>query len=501
MPDLGPLPLPDWGCYGLYMTMSKSSNIVGRLYPTLTTSLWNLSLAAQFVIAGSFVLVVGMAIIGFWVTQQIERGVTRNTAASTALYMESIVAPLVQDLAHADRLSTETQSKLDSLLHGNVLGRKIVSFKIWKEGGLIAYSSRRDIIGKRFPATKNLRLAWKGDVTAEFDTLVDQEDALERASGVPLLEMYSPIRERYTGRIIAVAEFYEIAENLRRNLFSANFQSWMVVAAVTLAMLGALFGIVFRGSRTIDRQRTTLEQRVSELSLLLSQNEELRSRLQRASRRTTEINESYLRRISADLHDGPAQHLSLALLRIDSLKPLFNGSSEEGEDKSDIEIIQSSLTDAITEIRQICTGLTLPELEDLSLSKMLIQAVNSHQRRTATEVTLHVQSTPHNLTKAMKIVVFRFVQEALNNAFRHAGGVGQQLTCHYDGNMLEVEVQDAGPGLGSSKNSSGSGLGLPGLRDRIESIGGELQIHSEPGQGTRLVMRCSIDGGEKHLGE
>lgn len=498
---IDPIPNQDMECYCLSMTKVNITKHMGRLSHSLTEPWQNLSLAAQFVIAGSIVLVVGMAIIGFWVTQQIEGGVTRNTAASTALYMESFVAPLVQDLAEADRLSPDTQSKLDKLLQGNVLGRRIISFKIWKEGGLIAYSSRRDIIGKRFPATENLRRAWTGEVTAEFDTLVDQEDALERASGVPLLEMYSPIRERHTGRIIAVAEFYEIAENLRRNLFSANFQSWMVVAAVTLAMLGALFGIVFRGSRTIDRQRTILEQRVIELSRLLSQNEELRSRLQRASRRTAEINESYLRRISADLHDGPAQLLSLALLRIDALKPFLNSIDKEREDRSDMDIIQSSLTDAITEIRQICTGLTLPELENLSLSKLLTQAVNSHQRRTATEVALHVQSTPRMLTKAMKIVVFRFVQEALNNAFRHAGGMGQQLICRYDGKLLDVEVLDAGPGFRPSKNNSTSGLGLPGLRERIESIGGELQIYSEPGQGTRIIMRCSIDGDEKQNDE
>ena len=489
------------GCYGQSMRPVSPSNTDGRFFASVTASWRNLSLAAQFVLAGSVVLVVGMATIGFWVTQRIEGGVVRNTAASTALYMESFVAPLVRDLARADRLSPEIQGKLDQLLQDNIMGRRIVSFKIWKEGGLIAYSSRRDIIGKTFPTTENLRRAWKGEVTAEFDTLVDEEDALERAHGLSLLEMYSPIRETHTGKIIAVAEFYETAEVLRKNLFLASLQSWMVVAVVTLVMLGALSGIVFRGSRTIDRQRVSLEQRVAELSRLLSQNEELRGKLQRASRRTTEINESYLRKISADLHDGPAQLLSLALLRIDALKPLVKSEARESPDKSDLEIVQSALTDAIAEIRQICTGLTLPELEKLSLSEMLTNAVNSHRRRTATEVKLSIHATPQHLTKAMKICVFRFVQEALNNAFRHAGGVGQQVICRFDGKTLNVEVLDAGPGFTPSERSPASGLGLPGLRDRIESIGGELKIYSEPGQGTRLVMRCRIDGDENRYDE
>ena len=313
--------------------------------------------------------------------------------------------------------------------------------------------------------------------------------------------MYSPIRERHTGKVIAVAEFYEAAAELRRNLFAANLQTWLVVATVTLSMLGALFGIVYRGSKTIDRQRASLEQRVTELSRLLAQNEELRGKLQNASRRTAEINESYLRRISADLHDGPAQLLSLALLRIDALKPLLPAATKDGGSRSDMEIVRGSLSDAIAEIRQICNGLALPELDRLTLSKMLVNVINSHERRTATTVELEVRSTPDKLTRAMKICVYRFVQEALNNAFRHAGGLGQKVICRYEVGVLEVEVRDAGPGIKPAATDSASGLGLPGLRDRIESIGGELQIRGNAGQGTRLIMRCIIDGDEKQYVE
>ncbi len=468
-----------------------------RPLSTLADSWHRLSLAAQYFFTGSVVLLVGMASIGFWVTQQIEDGVTRNTAASTALYMESFVAPLVQELAHNDLLSPEIQKELDVLLKSNVLGRRIVSFKIWKEGGLIAYSSHRKIIGTRFPPTDNLRHAWAGEVTAEFDRLEDDEDALERASGIPLLEMYSPIRETHTGNIIAVAEFYESAETLQDNLFVANLQSWMVVAAVTLGMLSVLSGIVSRGSKTIELQRISLEQRVSELSHLLAQNEQLRSRLQKASSRTAEINEHYLRRISADLHDGPAQLLSLALLRIDALKPLIRDKGNSKESRTDIDIVRSSLMDAITEIREICTGLTLPELENLSLSKLLDYAVSAHEKRTETRVDVDIQSTPQRLTKSLKICIFRFVQEALNNAFHHADGLGQRLICQYDGQLLRIEVTDSGPGISFTDHEPARGLGIVGLRDRIESIGGELEIHSDPKIGTRIVMQCTIDkGGE-----
>ncbi len=443
-------------------------------------------------------LIVGMVIMGIWVTQRIEDGVTRNTAASTALYMESFVAPLIGELAHSDILTPQTREALDDLLKDNELGRRIISFKIWKENGLIAYSSRADIIGKRFPTTPNLRAAWTGEVTAEFDTLEDEEDALERVRGIPLLEMYSPIREPHTGRIIAVAEFYEGAEALKHNLFIANLQSWLVVAIVTLAMLGTLSDIVLRGSRTIKQQRKALEERVQELSSLLAQNEQLRTTLKRASQRTTEINESYLRRISADLHDGPAQLLSLGLLRLDALEPLFDQTHEGPQDRSEIQVVRGALTDAITEIRDICAGLTLPILDDMAPDKLLTSAANAHMRRTRSEVDIDIQSFPPTLTKSLKICIYRFVQETLSNAYRHADGLGQKLSCRYDNGLLEVAVSDTGPGFELfPADGQGTGLGLPGLHERIESLGGQLQIHSRPGKGSLIVLLYRIEGSDE----
>ncbi len=461
------------------------------------SGLRRLTLAAQFLIAGSVVLLSGMVIIGFWVTSQIEEGVTRNTAAATALYMESFVAPRVQGLATNRTLSPAAQQELDKLLRDSELGRRIVSFKIWKEGGFIAYSSRPAIIGKTFPVTPNLRGAWQGHVTAEFDTLVDEEDALERAGNKPLLEMYSPIRDRETGRIIAVAEFYETADELKANLFQVRLQSWLVVGVATLVMLLALSGIVLRGSRTIEQQRTMLQRRVEDLSTLLKQNEDLRGRLQASSNRVAEINERYLRRIGADLHDGPAQLISFALLRLDSLKAALRKQSPDQGESRELDAIHNALREAMGEIREVCAGLTLAKLEEMSPLAVLREIVGSHERRTGTAVRLTVESIPETLALPLKISVFRFVQEGLNNAYRHAGGAGQKVTCRINGPVLELEVSDSGPGF-SLENVAGKegGLGLVGLRERIESLGGKLEVRSVAGDGTRLVMRCRLSDGE-----
>jgi len=445
-----------------------------------------LSLARQFSLAAGAVLVLGMLVIGLWVTRQIEEGVTRNTAAATALYVDSVIAPLLPDLRGDARLSYGAQRALDETLSKGTLGERLASFKIWKDGGLIAYASDPELIGARFEPTESLQQAWAGRVTAEFDRLEDEENASERLRNVPLLEIYSPIREPWSGEVVAVAEFYEVADELQRNLRAVRLRTWLVVGVATLCMIGLLFGIVLRGSEMIASQRKALEARVADLSRLLRQNEELRLRVQSASSRAAALNERFLKRVSADLHDGPAQLLALASLRLGSARPAGAASPASGE----LESIRNYLDDAMREIRGICRGLTLPHIEAMTLAELLRSAVAAHEQRTGTTVSLSVPDSAPEINAAEKICVYRFVQEGLNNAFRHARGVGQSVRAEMSDGALTVSVSDQGGGFDAAAEH-GEGLGLAGLRDRVESLGGAFEVKTST-SGTHVAMRLNL---------
>lgn len=443
---------------------------------TITKKWALLSLAQQFTIGATLVLIINMMVIGIWVSGKIESAVINNTASVTALYVDSFVAPALQELARGNKLSETTQKTLNLALSKSEFGERIWSFKIWLKNGLIVFSSHKELIGVKFEPTDHLKRAWTGAVSAEFERLHDQEDRLERESGVPLLEVYAPVRETSSDRIIAVAEFYAVANVLQDDLFHAKLQSWLVVAILTMTALAALFLIVRKGNQMIEHQRVSLERRVSELSTLLSQNEELRNRVQQASRRTTEINEKFLRRIGADLHDGPAQLVSLALLTIDSLKP-----------SGQLESMRRALSDSLQEIRDISSGLSLPEIEKLSLEETLRIAIRMHETRTGTKVTSTITQLPNEIARPIKICLYRFSQEALNNAFRHADAKGQKLEAHINGSMLEVTIQDSGKGFDPSyATTTKTGLGLNGMRERIESLGGKFDLRSTRGKGVCL---------------
>ena len=283
----------------------------------------DLSLVGQFTAIGLSVLILGMAAIGAWVGFKIEQGFTQNTASVTALYVDNIVAPKVQELSGKRTLSAKTMKELDAVFSNKELRRRIPSVKIWTSDGRIMYATVKDLIGVQFEVTAPLRSAWAGKISSELDDLSDTESKYELATGIPLLEVYSPIRDAHTGKIIAVVEFYASALHMKKDLLKIKFQSWGVVGLITLVMIGFLFGIVQRGSRTIEAQKIALQKQVQDLSNLLRQNTTLRQRVEDSSERAAESNERFLRGISAELHDGPAQHLSLSMLRLDSIKPFI----------------------------------------------------------------------------------------------------------------------------------------------------------------------------------
>jgi signal transduction histidine kinase len=448
------------------------------------------NLARQYALASLPVILALTLFTGWWVNRAIEKEVIANTAANVALYVQGFLAPKLQGLADRDRLSEAEIEGIETLLSDSPLGKRIQSVKIWKQGGLIAYYSRRAFIGERFEPTDNLKKAWSGTVAAEFDDLRDHEDSEEAKLGVALLEVYSPVREQGEGRIIAVAEFYQEAQLLSRRLAETRRTTWLVVISSALCAYGLLFVIVQGGSRIIRRQREALKSQVHQLSLLLEQNKQLELSLRRAARRTTEINEQLLSRVSADLHDGPAQSMGLALLRLDAMEALIQDAARSGGGDKSREAekiggeLRHSLMESMTELRNISRGLALPDLADLSLAETIRRVVAAHNRRTHSQVRLADIGPQFERQANMseKLTVYRVIQEALMNAYRHAEGKGLEVKALLGNDELRLSIRDEGPGFEPQAHSDR--LGLRGLRERIESLGGRFRIDSAPGRGT-----------------
>jgi signal transduction histidine kinase len=453
-------------------------------------SAWRrMSLAQQYGLGSGLVMALAAAVVGVFVANRIEEAVVRNTANSTALYMESFFSPLTQELAQGDTISAGNLGALERLLQETALGQRVLAFKIWVKGARVVASSDPGVVGRVFAPTDDLRLAWRGEVMAGMDTEGDSEDEAVAALGIPVLEIYSPIRAKGTGEVIAIAEFYENATQLEGDLARARLSSWATVALVMAAIWGSLFAIVLRGSRTIDSQ-------FAALSDMAARNVSLRLRIQSAAARFTALNDQALRRIGADLHDGPAQLMGFAALRLDALRKAL----PEAVDRAELDQIETAIGEAIRDIRSISRGASLPEIERKPMAQVLQSLVDAHSARTGTEVALELgPDGPGELPLAVKICVGRVVQEGLTNAWRHAGGAGQGVVLHREDNALRVTVRDGGAGLTERRaEDGGSGLGLAGLAGRVESLGGTLVLRNRQDgmPGTELVMTIDLGGVE-----
>jgi len=458
-----------------------------------------LTLAQRFMLASLIILVAGMVGIGAWVGSQIENGVIHRTAGTTALYVDSLVEPLLQELALSDAPTPEHQQQLNWLLHDTPLAKDIVMFKVWNRAGRITYSNDASLIDQQYAVETNLIDGFAGKVSASISDLSKPENVAERklAGGRRLLELYTPVRLRGTEQIIAVAEFYERVDELEGEIAAAQQRSWLIVAAATIGMYLLLAGFVQRASNTIVRQQIELGAQVSRLTELLQQNAALHERVQRAASRTTALNERILRRISAELHDGPAQDLGLALLRLDHVvaraESVPAGLANCSIDTPDLAAVKGSVSHALQEVRAISTGMGLPELKHLTLGETLARVIRTHERRTSSKVQLQLEHVPAQGPLPIKITLYRVVQEALSNAFRHAGGAAQQVKLAYQAGELQLMVSDAGPGFDSTGGqSSEEHLGLVGMRERVESLGGIFRIESAVGCGTRISVRLAL---------
>lgn len=445
--------------------------------------------SVQFVLAAALILGVSMTFVGSLVSQQIRLAAAQSAGEGAAIYMEAYLDEYVQELANARSLKPESVQAIDALVSQTSLNSHIVSVKIWLPDGSNVYSSKRPVF--YYHPAGPIAAAMRGELVTRLSPLDHDEHAYERSFNQPLYETYVPLREFGSGRIIAIGEFYE----MEHEIASIHLQVWAIIAAATLAMLVLLFLIVRRGDRIIDRQQAILRQQMCEREALHQQNTALQQRVNTASHEFATINELTHRRLGADLHDGPAQLLTLILLRLDELAALSTSTTREP-----LETIRNAAQESLREIRGISRGLALPEINELNLDELLKLVVQRHEQRSETKVQLDLGELPEALSLSYKICVYRLVQEALNNAFHHAGGQGQRVSAECRQGVLEVQVAETGAGidkgLQAATGSHRSRLGLVGMRYRVESLGGTFELESAPGQGTRVTARFDLHDDE-----
>ena len=453
-----------------------------------------LGLTAQFLIVAALIVCGSMAVLGEWLSSQIAANQLRSRAEAGALYVEGFLARHVEEGPDGLYVAADRQKELDDLLIGTELAKRVEGFRIWRQDGTIIYSTDKSLVGKRLPSA-DIDKAFAGTVVSQLEVGHNDAGDIEHNDDRSLIEIYAPIYRTGSREVIAVGELYEEAEEFIVQRNRAQRHTWAIVGATTLAIMGLLFLIVRRASSVIESQRVTLKSQLANAQALAEQNKKLRKAADHARMDATKSNETLLNRIGSDLHDGPVQLLSLLILRL-------GGGSSDPTKGSDLpknapqELHPSRLaSQVLTELRELSTELVLPEIENISLEAALRVAVERHEYATGSVVSASYVGLPENVAYPLKICLYRVVQEGLNNAFRHASGLGQKVTASADEKTITVVVSDAGPGLVRAEGASvhTRPLGLQGIRNRVEAFGGSVQFQQRSGNDTQLIVSVSLE--------
>jgi signal transduction histidine kinase len=206
----------------------------------------------------------------------------------------------------------------------------------------------------------------------------------------------------------------------------------------------------------------------------------LETQAARFSDRLASIQEQERRNLAQELHDSTVQHLVAASLTAECVRRAKGSDAQTGWDA-----LEGSLAEATKELRTFSFLLVPPEWRRHGFSASLRWYVDGFAERAGLRAKLRMCERANDLTQTSKRAVFRVVQEALANVYRHASASGVAVELRRIKDRLHVVVTDDGCGISENPRPR-EGVGIRGMKLRLTHVGGRLRIGPAPNGGTRV---------------
>ncbi len=215
-----------------------------------------------------------------------------------------------------------------------------------------------------------------------------------------------------------------------------------------------------------------------------------------ASRRLLAVTEEELSKIILDIHDGPVQYLFASLSLLTKIQKQIEGQPASCTDLlPTLKRISDLVEESLREIKSFLGTFRPPEFQRRPLASILQGLVIQHEEWTGTTVELSIHPLRGEVALPVKIALYRILQEALSNGYRHAGATEQWVKLWSEHNDVCLEIIDRGRGFepppleGPRATEREEHIGLRGMRDRVKLLGGHFQLQSHPGTGTHIIVR------------
>jgi PAS domain S-box-containing protein len=292
-----------------------------------------------------------------------------------------------------------------------------------------------------------------------------------------------------TGQHVAVSDTLNALDEAARSLTEPDvyarlvslYQRYSTLLAVPLMIKDEVYGAIalyYEEPREFSREEIGMAVAFSDQAALAIENARLRTQAEQiavAAERS---------RLARELHDAVTQTLFSTSLIADVLPRLWERNADEARRRL-IELRRLT-RGALAEMRTLLTELRPASLTEVGLGEGLRQLTEALTGRASMLVTLAVEGQSH-MPPDVHIALYRIAQEALNNVARHAGASHASVYLHCEPEQVKLEIRDDGQGFDPAKLTLDH-LGLGIMRERAEAIDAMLQIESQSGSGTQVVV-------------
>jgi two-component system sensor histidine kinase UhpB len=191
-------------------------------------------------------------------------------------------------------------------------------------------------------------------------------------------------------------------------------------------------------------------------------------------------------RIARDLHDEVNQALTALLMRLEAVRR----QSDDQEARIELAEIGELISQAMRELLDLARGLRPTTLDDLGLEAALATLVDQAANEAGLVTGFESEGAVEDIPEDLQLVVYRVAQEAVTNVVQHAAAEHLRVRLIVAGEAAELRISDDGGGYAGGRGRER--LGIAGMRERALLCGGELEVESAPGAGTRVTLRADL---------
>lgn len=420
------------------------------------------SFVLRFAIAG-LVALVFVAMFTAYASRRVGTEQAIDEAKRVAFVSSAgIVAPLLDDDVVA--MDRDALDRVDAAVRDFVLQGSLVRVKIWTEDGTIVYSDEPRLIGEQFALDDDARAVLAGgDQAAEVSDLTEPENRFETES--KLLEVYSRTETDDGTPLLFEAYFrYSGVTAVGRHL-------WAQFAPITIGALVILELVQIPLAWSMARR------------LQSSQREH-----ERLLRHALDASDAERRRIAGDLHDGVVQELTGVSLTLAAQGRSDTVAPQQALDAS------AAIRSSIKSLRSLLVEIYPANLQEEGLSSAIGDLLNAlGTRGIQTRLVDDLADTP--IEPEVAALLYRAAQEALRNVVAHSAATEVRVALEEVGGDLRLVIDDNGRGFSTEtldERAADGHVGLRSLGGLVADLGGELDVRSAAGTGTRLVVSVPV---------